>query len=322
MQYFIVINDVQQGPFSIDELRQRNITSDTLVWAEGMPQWTPAWQVEELRPLFYADAQTAQTAAQQQTPPPPPYGTQNGAQPGSMPGGNYQGPGAGGTTPPPYQPEKSNRKKVLTYVGIAVAILLLIMAITNPSKDEHRQVIKDHITAGLHGGLDASDSSGLSSLALSMISALAGPVINSAIDNLLQYHNYVFWSTTTIDIPGAGEQRTSLGIFGKVFTSDEATIAEAVAKAVGEKNGDESSSSSAFSTDDPDDGSDNGGDVTTQVTDTVVSMGNKVGRTVVHRVSSVVSKEIKKEIHQNADSATASGIDRIVDAVEDFLKGL
>ena len=42
MQYFIVINDVQQGPFSIDELRQRNITSDTLVWAEGMPQWTPA----------------------------------------------------------------------------------------------------------------------------------------------------------------------------------------------------------------------------------------------------------------------------------------
>ncbi len=318
MQYFIVINDVQQGPFSIDELRQRNITSDTLVWAEGMPQWTPAWQVEELRPLFYADAQTAQTAAQQQTPPPPPYGTQNGAQPGSMPGGNYQGPGAGGTTPPPYQPEKSNRKKVLTYVGIAVAILLLLMAITNPSKDEHRQVIKDHITAGLHGGLDASDSSGLSSLALSMISALAGPVINNAIDNLLQYHNYVFWSTTTIDIPGAGEQRTSLGIFGKVFTSDEATIA----KAVGEKNGDESSSSSAFSTDDPDDGSDNGGDVTTQVTDTVVSMGNKVGRTVVHRVSSVVSKEIKKEIHQNADSATASGIDRIVDAVEDFLKGL
>lgn len=322
MQYFIVINDVQQGPFSIDELRQRNITSDTLVWAEGMPQWTPAWQVGELRQLFYEGTQSAQPAGAQQTSTPPPYGTPYDAQPGYAPGGNYQGPGAGGTTPPPYQPEKSNRKKVLTYVGIAVAILLLIMAITNPSKDEHRQVVKDHITAGLHGGLDASDSSGLSSLALSMISALAGPVINSAIDNLLQYHNYVFWSTTTIDIPGAGEQRTSLGIFGKVFTSDEATIAEAVAKAVGEKNGDESSSSSAFSTDDPDDGSDNGGDVTTQVTDTVVSMGNKVGRTVVHRVSSVVSKEIKKEIHQNADSATASGIDRIVDAVEDFLKGL
>lgn len=322
MQYFIVINDVQQGPFSIDELRQRNITSDTLVWAEGMPQWIPAWQVEELRPLFYADAQTNQTSASQPTPPPPPYGTQYGAQPGNTPDSNYQGHGAGGTTPPPYQPEKSNSKKVFTYVGIAVAILLLIMAITNPSKDEHRQVIKDHITAGFNRGLSGNDNSGIASLASSMISALAGPVINSAIDNLLQYHNYVFWSTTTIDIPGAGEQRTSLGIFGKVFTSDEATIAEAVAKATGDKNDEEDSTSTTIFTSGDNNGDDNGGDVTQQVTDTIESMGNKVGRTVVHRVSREVSKEIKKEINQNADSTTASGLNKIIDAVESFLKGL
>ncbi len=322
MQYFIVINDVQQGPFSIDELRQRNITSDTLVWAEGMPQWVPAWQVAELRPLFYADAQTAQSTAAQQTPPPPPYGIQNGAQSSNTTGDNYQGPGAGDTTQPPSQPGKNNSKKVLTYVGIALAILLLLMAITNPSKDEHRQVIKDHITAGFNRGLNAGDNSGLASLASSMISALAGPVINNAIDNLLQYHNYVFWSTTTIDIPGAGEQRTSLGIFGKVFTSDEATIAEAVAKATDDKGDKEDSTSTTIFTGGDNSSDDAGGDVTRQVTDTVVSMGNKVGRTVVRHVSSVVSKEIKKEINQNADSATASGIDKIINAVEDFLKGL
>lgn len=322
MQYFIVINDVQQGPFSIDELRQRNITSDTLVWAEGMPQWVPAWQVEELRPLFYADAQTSQTSAPQQIPTPPPYGTQNGAQSGNTPDDNYQGTNAGDTMQPPYQPEKSNRKKVLTYVGIAVAILLLIMAITNPSKDEHRQVIKDHITAGFNRGLNDGDNGGLASLASSMISALAAPVINSAIDNLLQYHNYVFWSTTTIDIPGAGEQRTSLGIFGKVFTSDEATIAEAVAKATGGKDDEEDSTSTTIFTSGDNNGDDNGGDVTQEVTDTLKSMGNKVGRTVVHHVSREVSKEIKKEINQNTDSTTASGLNKIIDAVESFLKGL
>lgn len=321
MQYFIVINNVQQGPFSIDELRQRNITSDTLVWAEGMPQWTPAWQVEELRPLFYDDAQAAQTTVARQGPTLPPYGTQKGAQSGNTPGGSYHEPGTGGTTPP-YQPEKSNRKKVLTYVGIAVALLLLIMAITNPSKDEHRQVIKDHITAGFHRGLSGNDNSGIASLASSMISALAGPVINSAIDNLLQYHNYVFWSTTTIDIPGTGEQRTSLGVFGKVFTSDEATIAEAVAKATGDKDDEKETTTTTIFTGGDNDGDDNGGDVATQVTDTIVSMGNRVGRTVVHRVSRDVSKEIKKEINQNADSATASGLNKIVDAVESFLKGL
>ena len=322
MQYFIVINDVQQGPFTIDELRLRNITSDTLVWAEGMPQWVPAWQVEELRPLFYGDAQHAQPAPSQSTPTPPPYGTQSAPQTGTTVGASGQGTGMDGTTPPPAQPDNKKSKKILTYVGIAVAILLLLMAITNPSKDEHRMVIKDHITNGLNKGLSDEDDSSLFSSFASLFSSLATPVINNAIDNLLQYHNYVFWSTTTIDIPGAGEQRTSLGIFGKVFTSDEATIADAVAKAVKGKDDDSGSSTTTIFTSGNGNGDDGNGNVTTQVTDTIVSVGNKVGHAVVHRVTKEVSKEIKKEINQNTDSTTASGINKIIDAVESFLKGL
>lgn len=52
MNYFIIVNDAQQGPYTIEELRQRHIDTSTLVWAEGMAQWTPAWQVEELKTLF------------------------------------------------------------------------------------------------------------------------------------------------------------------------------------------------------------------------------------------------------------------------------
>lgn len=51
MNYFIIVNDTQQGPYTIEELRQRHIDASTLVWAEGMAQWTPAWQVEELKTL-------------------------------------------------------------------------------------------------------------------------------------------------------------------------------------------------------------------------------------------------------------------------------
>lgn len=54
MNYFIIVNDTQQGPYTIEELRQRHIDASTLVWAEGMAQWTPAWQVEELKTLFNA----------------------------------------------------------------------------------------------------------------------------------------------------------------------------------------------------------------------------------------------------------------------------
>ena len=31
MNYFIIVNDAQQGPYTIDELRQRHITQETLV---------------------------------------------------------------------------------------------------------------------------------------------------------------------------------------------------------------------------------------------------------------------------------------------------
>lgn len=68
MTYFILINNQQQGPYTLDELRSRNITSATLVWREGMTDWTPAWKVAELVSLFHADAaNNAQT-----TPPPAP----------------------------------------------------------------------------------------------------------------------------------------------------------------------------------------------------------------------------------------------------------
>ena len=53
MKYFIVENNKQSGPFSIYELKDKGITSETLVWAEGMTDWTPAWKVDELRAFLF-----------------------------------------------------------------------------------------------------------------------------------------------------------------------------------------------------------------------------------------------------------------------------
>lgn len=78
MEYFIVINGQQQGPFSLEALRAQNITPDTLVWAQGMPNWVAASQVAELQPLFFAQSQRAQP---QQPQPTQPF--------------NQQGPGTG-----------------------------------------------------------------------------------------------------------------------------------------------------------------------------------------------------------------------------------
>ncbi|MDE7413857.1 MAG: DUF4339 domain-containing protein [Muribaculaceae bacterium] len=52
MQYFIIVNGTQKGPFSKEELRLQNITIKTMVWHEGMSDWAPAAHVPELADLL------------------------------------------------------------------------------------------------------------------------------------------------------------------------------------------------------------------------------------------------------------------------------
>ena len=52
MEYFIYKDNKQQGPFTVEQLAGMGLRSETLVWREGMEQWTPAWQVEELKDVL------------------------------------------------------------------------------------------------------------------------------------------------------------------------------------------------------------------------------------------------------------------------------
>jgi hypothetical protein len=56
MRYSVAINGKQTGPYSYDELRQLvikgELTKDSLVWKEGMPQWAAAGTVNELADIW------------------------------------------------------------------------------------------------------------------------------------------------------------------------------------------------------------------------------------------------------------------------------
>lgn len=52
MKYFIAENGQQAGPFEPNELLLHGLTVNSLVWCEGMPNWTSASQVPELMSLF------------------------------------------------------------------------------------------------------------------------------------------------------------------------------------------------------------------------------------------------------------------------------
>lgn len=335
MNYFIIVNGAQQGPYTIEELRQRHIDSSTLVWTEGMAQWTPAWQVEELKTLFNENA--ANDLDGIPTPPPTPDNG-NAAGYGAGNAQYVQGPTQANAANAQEALPKKKSMKVWTWIGAAVVAVMLIMAVSNPSRDEHKQVVKQNITNGVEKGLSESENAvsdnPFKAFGSAMIKAFATPFVNSALDNMLQYHNYMFWSTTTIELPVTDSDessktrtvRTSLGIFGKVFTSDEDDIAKAISKvmtidssvstqsSVIDDNTDTDGSSATDNADD--------NDFSSQVTDSVLSIGSKVGKSVAKQVGHEVSRELKKEIRQNTDSTTANGLGKIIDAVESFLKGL
>ncbi len=69
--YYIVENNQQAGPFTLDQLAAKGITPETNVWTDGMSNWTPASQVSELQSLFAPQPQYA-PQPQQYTPQPEP----------------------------------------------------------------------------------------------------------------------------------------------------------------------------------------------------------------------------------------------------------
>jgi membrane protease subunit (stomatin/prohibitin family) len=56
--FFVAVNGTHPGPYPIDTLAEKarngSLARETLVWREGMAEWTPAGDVPELQPLFSA----------------------------------------------------------------------------------------------------------------------------------------------------------------------------------------------------------------------------------------------------------------------------
>lgn len=51
-KYFYTDGANKYGPFTIEELRNKNITKDTLVWFQGLSEWLPAHNFSELNDII------------------------------------------------------------------------------------------------------------------------------------------------------------------------------------------------------------------------------------------------------------------------------
>lgn len=58
--YYYAIGKEQFGPFSLEELKEKNLIRDTLVWHDKRKDWIEAERIEELAILFKAVPSTAE----------------------------------------------------------------------------------------------------------------------------------------------------------------------------------------------------------------------------------------------------------------------
>ena len=50
--FYLDSSNAQRGPIPGEDLMKYGVTSETLVWTEGMPDWRPASLVDDLKPIF------------------------------------------------------------------------------------------------------------------------------------------------------------------------------------------------------------------------------------------------------------------------------
>ena len=214
MEFFIIKNDEQHGPFTIDQLREMGIDANTPVWHNDLDNWTLAAHIDELRDMLayspstsHGDEEIIEEAPRAAVPP-----LWNSSMAGS----------AHLETPRAAKPKK-RRTALWVTLGV-VAALAIILTITNPKKDDHSREITNVSRAWVTETVDNFNMNGLIG---GVVKTASTWLIRSAVDEYVKVDNYGLFSIGYIDT-GAEKTRVSLGILGNVFTFNKDQLGEKI----------------------------------------------------------------------------------------------
>jgi len=233
MEFHLIRNGKQEGPFTVEELAQKGLTPESEVWAPGMADWQQAGDVPELtavlqRAEFEASQQAARSAQNQPTMGQP-------YEPATPPG--YTTP----QVPPRYPIQEEKKKSGCTpwlIAALILAILFATMVFTCPSRAAHEAAIQEVTKAWVDDKVDENMGS------ITGVGGVFGDLINKALRELtgfgtdkviskyLDVHNYLVCSVGRMSIGQGEEKMVSLGVFGHVFTFGKEDIEKAWSKAM------------------------------------------------------------------------------------------
>lgn len=344
MEFFIIDHNGQQaGPFSFDQLVQKGISPETLVWKQGMADWTPAWKVEDLRAVLEAveanqsnrnaqkqegvfqqqgakqqqsfqqgakQQQDYQKAQQQDYQKAQQEAYQQGFQQGAAMNSNFQ-----------QQPKKKTSHFAMKMVIGLIIFILAIFAVTNPSADAHKEKVRTEASKAVEKAVGSTDNNFFSQALRSVAKMMAGSMMDEAMNQLFEYHNYIVCSTGSVEFNGK-PHTVSFGILGNVYTMNADDMVKALESA---DNLHIEESESNVSSDTPNmDGSDSEANVNEdQAASDEGSFSTRMQKKLEEKANQAfdkaadkVSKKVEEKINQKLDETTdSSSIEKIIDKI-------
>jgi hypothetical protein len=306
MEFFIIDHNGQQaGPFSFDQLVQKGISPETLVWKQGMADWTPAWKVEELRAVLEAIRANQQQAQQQDYQKAQQEAYQQGFQQGAAMNSNFQ-----------QQPKKKTSHFAMKLVIGLIIFILAIFAVTNPGADAHKEKVRTEASKALEKAVGSTDNNFFSQALRSVAQMMAGSMMDEAMNQLFEYHNYIVCSTGSVEFNGK-PHTVSFGILGNVYTMNADDMVKALESAdnlhIEESESNVSSDTPNMDSSDSEDQADSDeGSFSTRMQKKLEEKANQA----FDKAADKVSKKVEEKINQKLDETTdSSSIEKIIDKI-------
>ena len=323
MEYFIIDNNGQQaGPFSQDQLVQKAISPETLVWKQGMADWTPAWKVEELRTVLEAveankpnstnqqenqepQQQTSEQAQQQAYQQAQQQAYQQGFQQGATMNANFQ-----------QQPKKRKSHMAIKLIIGLIVFIIAVFAVSNPGADAHKEKVRTEVGKAIEKATSTSDNNFFSQALRSVAKMMAGSVMDEAMNQLFEYHNYIVCSKGTVEFNGK-QHTVSFGILGTVYTMNADDMVKAL-EGADNLQLEEMNSSSSDDTSSIDEATSSSDDTSADE-----GFGAKVQKRLedkanqaMDKAADKVGKKIEEKINQKLDEATdSSKVEKLIDKI-------
>lgn len=327
MEFFIIDRNGQQaGPFSFDQLVQKGISPETLVWKQGMADWTPAWKVEELRAVLEAaeanqsnqniqniqkqegvqqDFQQQGANQQQDYQKAQQEAYQQGFQQGAAMHSNFQ-----------QQPKKKTSHFAMKLVIGLIIFILAIFAVTNPGADAHKEKVRTEASKAVEKAVGSTDNNFFSQALRSVAKMMAGSMMDEAMNQLFEYHNYIVCSTGSVEFNGK-PHTVSFGILGNVYTMNADDMVKALESAdnlhIEESESNVSSDTPNMDSSDSEDQAESDeGSFSTKMQKKLEEKANQA----FDKAADKVSKKVEEKINQKLDETTdSSSIEKMIDKI-------